>query len=395
MSQPFMPAHLIANIPADLLIRFCREFMALSDTECLRLLHHPCEFLSGMCAQLPVATQRDFQCALRTIHGVADAEGQATLMERLSAGEFSEPLRDRLLLASTPEARACLLWLDNRLAFDRIRRLREADRQTHWRKRTLVETTAAPATDQETIARLRDAIQAFFQRLDLRGQSSLVLVEQRGAVTYWFCYPQDYATDMVHFDDQRCPTTAPIEFALPIIIRFDTAMRLLSIATDLPHVIVQDIQRLFGRLVFGVELHAAHLRCEIFHLQRLLDRSLTFHVKSSDPVSAVRLLRVDVDILGSPGLGFSLYTTNMRDPYGVFFVADAISISPDLWVVTRAVLLVTECAFGSNPPRTHHVTLRPYSCSLKHDPWSEAVRQLFIRWKLYEPPTADARAAPA
>jgi len=226
------------------------------------------------------------------VNEMADEYGIAVL---INSGRFRpEPvdLRDHLDVYDGSHAKAFFVLCEWPEIFHAALRYRRADAiaEHRWVKTGRIEEAILDVSKRAQ-KHLSEAISRHYRELG-RGQGCAVDVESRGDEVYVFVYPEDYARRRLAFDDQHqliAETTRPAFEVIFVWNMTDHTLEFYSPGNKLER---QQVLKVFGRVMLGVELCPDQRRPSIFHLDLLKSRGFDFALRPEDRVEAVMLKEI-------------------------------------------------------------------------------------------------------
>jgi hypothetical protein len=347
-------------------------------------------------SQTPRALHCQIHSFFRAVYQLADVEGINTIRTEMRRRKLGR--KAMAGLEHYPSLLGQALWtcLQHPDICAGVRLFRTADRIARWHRSCV--PSVPPLPQHEAIQRLQDDLRAYYKENQDRGEGCAICVYLRDARCYWFARVQDYADEVLLFDDCQHLYTEPLELAFEIIFVHDQQAGTLAIACkgDLEH--VNDLCRLFGRAVLNTEMPTNGPQ-EVYHLQRLLDRKHQMPIGPDDPISAVQVQYVGIEFLGQRRRGVVLHTGNTSSMGGVHEMIDSVlvgfRIPRDLMTVTQVGLQFMFRARDGQQPAPQLIQLTPQFCSCTEGVLSDDIRQLLRRWGLYDrihcdhPPAGD------
>lgn len=226
------------------------------------------------------------------VNEMADDYGIASL---INSGRFRpEPvdLREHLDLYEGSHAKAFFVLCEWPEIFHAALRYRRVDAiaEYRWVKTGRIEEAILDVSERAQ-THLAEVVGRHYRDLG-RGQGCAVDVDPRGEEVYIFVYPEDYARCRLAFDAQHeliVETTRP---AFEVIFVWNTTDHTLEFFSPGNKLERQQVLKVFGRVMLGVELCPEHRRPPIFHLDALKSRGFDFKLRPEDRVEAVMLKEI-------------------------------------------------------------------------------------------------------
>ena len=156
-------------------------------------------------------TLDDTQChmmdgaAFQDIAALSGEKGYRAILDDAAWQFASDPAAHAAFveqLAALPHhgARAMTTFLDHPACWRRATRFFHAEALPAWRKRTHVPQVPA-AVDEASLQALAAGLSTYFRRTEGRGTRCVVEPVRRGALDYFFAYPEDYSQHSVEWVD--------------------------------------------------------------------------------------------------------------------------------------------------------------------------------------------------
>lgn len=323
---------------------------------------------------LPEKTKQEIEHDFRDIFELGTADGIRTIIEE---GKFRE-----IDLAAELEphvgfvSKALHVFLSHRRTFEVSGFFDHADNLNgrSWRTRKDM-PKKRPDVTQDSLAQLAEAIKAYFQETQGRGQKCKVETYFRGRRrNYFFAYPQDYVDTFIGYDDAGELRRRPHNPAFEIVFIYDADEGTLELYTPGNRQVKQDLQKLFARTILHEELGEENSATAPFQLNALKQRGFGFRTDPDDGITDVRVREMRLSVVGSPHRRITLDAgpKGGRDDIHQF-IEDSIDkqrLPLSMVEVTSAVIQMqfANTTGRGRPQKT--LTFRvshPDSCSLKAD----------------------------
>jgi hypothetical protein len=339
----------------------------------------------------PEALHRQIHNAFRMIHRLAIEEGIAMIRDEIRRRQLGEETFTALEQYRTPTGQAFWTFLHLPEVFSFAYHFGIADMVQRWH-RICIRTSKPLASEDESSRRLADDLCAYYQEFQGRGHGCDVTVFQRDSRRYWFAYVQDYAKELMVYDEQHQLHAEVLELAFDIIFVYDHQAGTLAISTDgdLEH--VKELQCLFGRAVLNEEIPNNSAK-EHYHLQRFLDRTISLPLLPTDRVASVDVYSMQLQFLGQRQGGISVIAGRDASWQRVYDNLEkallGFKLPRDLITVSQVELYVTFRPDGGMQPKSRIVRLTPHHCGCLFGPWDDEFRELLRRWGLYDSSSCD------
>lgn len=343
----------------------------------------------------PEDVHRKVHCTFGMIHRLSSEEGIVMVRDEIHRRHLGNDIFTALEHYTTPSGQAFWTYLHHPEVFSFAYHFGMADVITRWH-RVCVRASTPLAPEEVSIRRLEDDLRAYYQECQGRGHGCQISMFPRDTRCYWFAFVQDYAKEVLVYDEQhqlRCET---LELAFDIIFIYDHQEGTLAITTDGDVEHLTELQRLFGRAVLDAEILDNRSR-EQFHIQRLLNRNYPLPLLPEDTVASVDVQSLKLEFLGQRQSG--IMVTAGRDARGqrVYDHLEkalvGFQLPRDLITVKQVELYLTFRPEGGLQPEPRIIRITPRHCGCTLGPWDDELRALLRRWGLYDGSSCDDSAA--
>lgn len=398
MTRPFSIPTVLRMVPPDLMKSFLTTLgHDAFDLPCDRLARKE-ELVRTFLAyldELPRAQVDELEAHLHGISDLASDGGFEALTEAAAVGGIPD------LGAQVPSdlcvwGRSMWIWLHHRAIFDKAQILHQIEHMAWWRKRNdLPKGPREPAPD--ALERLTRGISALLKAQG-RGKDCTVERLERGALTYYFAYPDDFVQHVTVHDHDRRLTVEAFRQTLLIVFAYDQAEGSLELyARGLHKPIKEQLERLFADAVLREELRA-FAPDAAYELDQLKDPHFDLQLDPGDRID-VRIRRLR---LSSACTGRRLVVEVDDDPQDdIRRAIDECVNLDDLplsqWHVTQATFCFEFLpADGRKPGRQSFDVGYPRSCSLRsaRPERVEVIRKYLKRWKIDRAESAESAVLP-
>ncbi len=190
-------------------------------------------------------------------------------------------------------------FLDYYDTFEEACRLYNADSLPgrSWRKRGELPDNKA-AIDATSKKNLEEAVSAYYRTKEGRGYACEVEPYSRDKRNYWFVYPQNYASVLIEFDNNRKFKRGAHHLAFEIIFVHSAEDGTLDLFVKGNEKTVNDLQNIWARTILGVDdLGKPSKKAAVYKLNHL-KRKPDFSFDSADGVEEVLVRRLRLSIIG-------------------------------------------------------------------------------------------------
>lgn len=249
---------------------------------------------------LPDGPRRQIEVVLHDIYNLATEEGVRVLIEEgqyrnLYTAEDLEDMDSRF-------DKAMWVYLNHHEIWDAVVMFARADNLSSgrsWTRRGDL-PVVEPGTSAEHIAKLKEALSAFYRERQGRGHHKWVEHFERGGnQDYYFVYLSDYAETHINFDNAGQFQRTSDRRAFEIVFAYDRDAGTLDMFAKGGKKVVEPLQRIFGRVILGVNLPPPDPNAHPYALDHLMDRGFGFPTDPEDGIAEVTLRRMRISIVGN------------------------------------------------------------------------------------------------
>jgi len=393
MARQYSPKSFLRQAPNYLLERYLTQLGVGRDIPWQHLRPGDWDLVYREIQRASDAIRRQIDRDFREIYKMADDGGSQILLDEGRDPHHRVDLSEKFSQMSGNLERAFYVFLEHPRVFHVAQRFHYADSLGRWEKwQGLPE--AEPSTDRAGCDRLAADISAFYSRREGRGHRCQVDHYRRGSRLYWFAYPEDYGESRLVWEEKELKT-ATQHPAFEVIFVYDEEKRWLDLFARGRAQTKRDLRVVFGRAILGADLTDFDDGVT-YELNGLLSRNFQFAVAPEDGIEQVYLRALRIRVMGQGNRRITLEANPKEDPNGVRDMLQAIleaqRIPANLVVADRARL---QFVFREEAGRRRRLTVNishPRTCSLKHDPEDEVVRQLLQRWGIDVSGSAESGA---
>ena len=250
--------------------------------------------------RLPEAARREIELDLRDLHAVATEDGVRVLVE---AGRFSgNPVADDLARHVSRYDKAMWVLLRRPDLWPDAVRFAHADSlaSRYWEKRNGL-PKGEPDTSEAAIAKLGQAISAFFVQAEGRGRLSLVETFRRSDVLdYFFVYLSDYPDTAITWNDAEELVREKRRHAFEVVYAFDRSLGTLDLYARGGRKVVRPLQAVFADTILGLPLAPEDPSERPYRVDGLKQRTFAFPTDPADGVAEVAVRRLRLSVTGNP-----------------------------------------------------------------------------------------------
>jgi hypothetical protein len=253
-----------------------------------------------------------------------------------------------------------------------------ADSLPYWRKRTHLPHEPA-AVDTVNLDALASSISTYFHRTEGRGKNCIVEPFRRGALDYFFAYPEDYSqhsVEWVNGEFARRPHNPAFE-AIYVYSQQDGS---LDLNFRGPRRAVEPLQSMFATTILKLpELPPDPKDERVYDLNPLRQQGFEFVYDSGSGIQDVVVKKLRLSSRVTKGDRITLEANAEDNPTAVYNLLAQLgtAVPLHLYHVTQVDLSASVITDASKPPKK--VTIRithPNSCSLKYDDLDLSLREM-------------------
>ena len=274
--------------------------------------------------------------------------------------------------------RAMVTYLDHGEYWNGATRFYHADTLPYWRKRKNLPHLPA-AVDETSLDNLAAALRTYFHHREGRGNNCVVEPLRRGALDYFFAYPEDYSQQSIEWVNGTFDRR-PHNPAFEVIYVYAQKEGSLDLNFRGAYKAIEPLQGMFTTEILKLaELPPDPKDERVYDLDPLRHKSFdfTYAVGSGIERAVVKKLRLSSKV--NKGDRITLEADAGRDPEAVYELLDKIgkSVPLHLYNVTQVDISASIVVASNKPPKV--VTIRithPNSCSLKYDETDLKLREM-------------------
>lgn len=333
---------------------------------------------------------------LRTVYEMACDAGINALVETAGA------LGDHTLVSRMPEGltaygRAMWVWLEHPEYFAQAGLLFQVDQLAWWRKRNDL-PRKRPDTSQAALDTLKREISHLLLTGQGRGRLCSVEVLERGAVVYYFAYPDDFVQCVQEHDAEGKLAPRSIRRTFHIVFAYGHEDGTLELFAKVPGKLKPKLEELFAEHVLATRL----LKWEpaaAFALNHLRLKATSLPVDPKDAVT-VSIRRLRLEIIGTKRR-IELEADPEKGPQDIYAMMDDCLNREKLRIqdlkVKSATLVFEFRELGDRKAGTSSIDVTfPSSCNLRNQRPErvEIIQKYLLQWGIDVRPNDAPPAAP-
>jgi len=387
----------LRSAPNDLLQRYLADRGIGTDVDWEDLSETRIDPVFNAITSAPASERSKVDADFRDIDGMATDGGIKTLIEEAEFRKHGPGIADEIGQMDGHHRRAFWAFLEHDRVFEVAKDLNRADNlpRRSWRTRSDLPEASA-ATDQESGERLAEAVSAYYRQKEGRGYACSVDHYERGDRLFWFVYPEDWARTEVGYgeDGELKPWTWRPAFE--VVFAHSPEEHSLEVYAKGSKHTAWDLQKLFGRVILGVDLADPDASPPPYRLNGLKRRDFPFPVDSADGIDDVRVRKLRFYLIGRGNRRITLEANVQQDREAVYDLLDQAlaeeRVPLELLNVSQAGLQIV---FRPDKPGGRGTTLNfdisyPESCSLKQDPKDLVAKEYLKRWGIQVPESIES-----
>jgi len=305
---------------------------------------------------------------------------------------------DKLSALTNHFERAMVTYLDHPEFWKGATRFYHADTLPYWRKRKHLGHPVA-AVDAVSLAQLAQLISGYFHHTEGRGKNCVVEPLRRGALDYFFAYPEDYSQNSPEWENNGF-AMRPHNPAFEVIFVYSQSEGSLDLNYRGSYKAIEPLQAMFTTAILKLpELPPDPKDQRVYDLAPLMQKSFEFTYDLSSGIDRVVVKKLRLSSRSKKGERVALEADTTNNPNAVYDLLDKIGLALPLhqYSVTQVDLAVTMAPEGDKPGKVVAVRITyPNSCSLKYDALDLKLRDMLSASGIEpkEPSDAVADTAP-
>ena len=192
-------------MPNGLLARYCHACGVFDDLDFASMKEAQPDELFAAWLGLPDNQRHEMDAEFRDISELSCEKGFRAILDEAAWHLANDPeartaFVEQLALLSNHFERAMTTFLDHRHFWKGATLFYHADTLPYWRKRKNLPHVPS-AVDEASLHELTALIRTYFHRTEGRGKNCVVEPFRRGALDYFFAYPEDYSQQSIEWVD--------------------------------------------------------------------------------------------------------------------------------------------------------------------------------------------------
>ncbi|MDP2785511.1 MAG: hypothetical protein Q8O38_13100 [Sulfurimicrobium sp.] len=383
MTRHYSPKDFFRQMPKKLLERFFAADGVLADFDFPAMKDGKTDALFAAWLALPDAERKPIDAVFSDIFDMSCEKGFKAILTETPHQFKDQPEKipefvDMLSALPNHFERAMTTYLDYPNFWKAANRFYHADTlSSHWRKRKNLPHKLA-AVDAASIARLEAAIGGYFHYKEGRGKNCAVEPYRRGALDYYFAFPEDYSQQEPEWVNGVF-TPRPHTPAFMVIFIYSQQDGSLDIHYQGSHKAIQPLQTMFAVIMLGLDELPPDPKDErVYELGPLLQKNFDFAPAVGSGIENVVVKKLRLSSRVKKGERITLEADTSLDPKAIYTLIDKIGKSTPLHLYNVTLVeLSASVVMDDKPPRNVAIRItHPNSCSLKYDELDHKLRDM-------------------
>ena len=405
MARHYSTRDFFRQMPNGLLARYFHARGVLGDFDFAAMKETQPDELFAAWLGLPDSQRHEMDAECRDIAELSCEKGCRAIIDEAAWHFANDPeahgaFVEQLASLANHFERAMTTFLDHHDFWNGATLFYHADSLAYWRKRTHLPNVAA-AVDDASLRDLAARISMYFHRTEGRGRNCVVEPFRRGALDYFFAYPEDYSQQSVEWVDGEFERR-PHNPAFEVIYVYSRQEGSLDLNFRGWRKSVEPLQEMFATAILRLpELPPDPKDERVYDLNPLDQQGFEFVYDSGSGIQDVVVKKLRLSSKVTKGDRITLEASAAGNPNAVYDLLAQVgtAVPLHLYHVTQVELSASVITEASKRPKK--VTIRithPNSCSLKYDDRDLTLRDMLhdsgIEPKEPAEPTETADAVP-
>ena len=374
MARHYSARDFFRQMPNRLLARYFRAQHVFDDLDVAALPESEPDALHAAWLDLDASAREEMGAAFRDIATLSSEKGCRAILDE-AAWHFAPNLTAHAAFVAQFAARAnhyeraMTTFLDHPACWRGATRFFQAEPLAAWRKRTDLPHAPA-AVDEASLRALAAGISTYFHRTEGRGTNCVVEPVRRGALDYFFAYPEDYAQQSIEWVDGQFGQR-PHHPAFEVIYVYAEPEGTLDLNFRGARTAVEPLQSLFAATILKQPaLPPDPADDRVYDLNPLRDPGFEFVYDSASGIQDVVVTQLRLASRVMVGDRLTLEADGVGRPTAVYdLLAPLAAAMPlHLYQVTQVELSASVITAAGQPPQRVAIRLaHPNACSLSYD----------------------------
>ena len=374
MARHYSTRSFFRQMPPDLLARYFKRRRVLADFNFAGLKETQPEALFAAWLELPEEDRNSMEAEFREIFEMGCEKGVLAIVDEARWQWQNDPGRVRAFLEASSALpdhydRAMVTFLDHPECWTGATRFYHADTLPYWRKRkNLGHRTAL--VDAGSLEHLAELIRTYFHSSEGRGKHCVVESYRRGALDYFFAYPEDYSRQQIEWVDGAFGRR-PHNPAFEIVFVYSREEGTLDLNFDGPYRSVEPLHGMFATAILNLERPPPDPTDQsVYDLEPLGGRGFGFVYDIGSGIEKVRVMKLGLSSLEREGDRITVEADASENPEAVYDLLEQVAPAMpfNLYRVSAVELAAWIATDGEKPATQVPIRIaHPNSCSLKYD----------------------------
>ena len=383
MARHYATRDFFRQMPNRLLARYFHARGVFDDLDIAAMPEPHPDALCAAWLDLDCAQRAEMDAAFQDIAALSCEKGCRAILDDAAWQFATDPAAhaafvEQLASLASHGERAMTTFLDHPACWRRATRFYQADALPAWRKRTHLPHVPA-AVDEASLQALAAGLSTYFRRTEGRGTHCVVEPVHRGALDYFFAYPEDYSARSVEWVDGHFGQR-PHHPAFEVIYVYSQPDGTLDLNIRGARTAVEPLQGLFAAAILKrPQLPPDPTDDRVYDLNPLREPGFEFVYDSGSGIQDVVVTALRLASRVTTGDRLTLEADGVGRPTAVYDLLARLgpAAALHLYRVTQVELAASVITDISEPPT--RVTIRlthPNSCSLPYDDLGLTLRDM-------------------
>ena len=383
MARHYSTRDFFRQVPNALLARYFQARGLLGDVDFAAMKETQPQALFGAWLYLQDGQRNEMDTEFRDIFELSTEKGFRAIIDEAEWHMRADPEARKTFveaLAALPShfERAMVTFLDHGEFWKGAMRFHHADTLPYWRKRKNLPHQVA-ATDEASLQEFAGLIRTFFHHTEGRGNNCVVEPFRRGALDYFFAYPEDYSQQSIEWVGGQFDRR-PHNPAFEVIFVYSQKDGSLDLNFRGSYKVIEPLQSMFATAILKLpELPPDPKDERVYDLSALRQKGFQFAPAVGSGIEKVMVRKLRLSSRIKSGDRITVEADSSQDPEAVYALIDAIgkSLPLNLYSVTQVELAVVVAGNADKPVKTVTIKItHPNSCSLKYDELDDKLRKM-------------------
>ena len=374
MAHHYATRDFFRQMPNRLLARYFHARGVLGDLDIAALPETQPDALLAAWLDLDAPAREEMDAAFRDIAALSSEKGCRAILDAAawhfgSDGAAHAAFVAQLAARANHFERAMTTLLDHPACWRGATRFYQAEPLPAWRKRTDLPRVPA-AVDDASLQALAAGISTYFHRTEGRGTHCVVERVRRGALDYFFAYPEDYAQHRIEWVNGQFGQR-PHHPVFEVVYVYSQPDGALDVNFRGARTAVEPLQSLFAATILKQPaLPPDPTDDRVYDLNALRDPGFEFVYDRTSGIQDVVVTQLRLASRVTAGDRLTLEADAVGRPMAVYDLLARLrpAAALHLYDVTQVELSAAVITTAGRPPQRVLIRLtRPNACSLPYD----------------------------